>query len=93
VRSGHDRDVPRGDHGRHPQQRAGRVCADRDRPRSHPHPPDRLPVTNTSVNPARSTGATLLVGGTPLSQLWLFWVAPIIGGILGGLAYKWLGKD
>ena len=52
-----------------------------------------IPVTNTSVNPARSTGVALLVGGTPLSQLWLFWAAPIIGGLLGGVVYKWLGKD
>ena len=52
-----------------------------------------IPVTNTSVNPARSTGVALLVGGTPLSQLWLFWAAPIIGGVLGGAVYKWLGKD
>jgi aquaporin Z len=52
-----------------------------------------IPVTNTSVNPARSTGVALLVGGTPLSQLWLFWLAPIVGGLLGGVVYKWLGKD
>ena len=52
-----------------------------------------IPVTNTSVNPARSTGVALIAGGTPLSQLWLFWVAPIIGGLLGGVVYKWLGKD
>ena len=52
-----------------------------------------IPVTNTSVNPARSTGVALLVGGTPLSQLWLFWVAPIIGGVLGGVVYKWLGPQ
>ncbi len=52
-----------------------------------------IPVTNTSVNPARSTGVALLVGGTPLSQLWLFWAAPITGGLLGGVVYKWLGKD
>ena len=52
-----------------------------------------IPVTNTSVNPARSTGVALMVGGTPLSQLWLFWAAPIIGGVLGGVIYKWLGKD
>ena len=52
-----------------------------------------IPVTNTSVNPARSTGVALMVGGTPLSQLWLFWVAPIMGGVLGGVVYKWLGKD
>ena len=52
-----------------------------------------IPVTNTSVNPARSTGVALMVGGTPLSQLWRFWTAPIIGGVLGGVIYKWLGKD
>ena len=52
-----------------------------------------IPVTNTSVNPARSTGVALLTGGEPLSQLWLFWAAPIIGGVLGGVIYKWLGKD
>ena len=51
------------------------------------------PVTNTTVNPARSTGVALIAGGTPLSQLWLFWLAPIIGGLLGGIVYKWLGKD
>jgi aquaporin Z len=43
-----------------------------------------IPVTNTSVNPARSTGPALLVGGWALAQLWLFWLAPILGGILGG---------
>ncbi|MBC8321061.1 MAG: aquaporin Z [Bacteroidetes bacterium] len=47
-----------------------------------------IPVTNTSVNPARSTGPALFVGGWALSQLWLFWVAPMVGGILGGFAYK-----
>ncbi len=47
-----------------------------------------IPVTNTSVNPARSTGPALFVGGWALSQLWLFWVAPIVGGVLGGFAYK-----
>ncbi|QDA58019.1 aquaporin Z [Thermomonas aquatica] len=52
-----------------------------------------IPVTNTSVNPARSTGVALLVGGTPLSQLWLFWAAPIIGGVLGGVVYRWLGQQ
>jgi len=52
-----------------------------------------IPVTNTSVNPARSTGVALMVGGTPLTQLWMFWVAPIIGGILGGVIYRWLGPD
>lgn len=50
-----------------------------------------IPVTNTSVNPARSTGPALIVGGWALQQLWLFWVAPLIGGALGGIAYQWLG--
>lgn len=50
-----------------------------------------LPVTNTSVNPARSTGVALFVGGWAIQQLWLFWVAPIIGGLLGGSVYRWLG--
>jgi aquaporin Z len=47
-----------------------------------------IPVTNTSVNPARSTGPALFVGGWALQQLWLFWVAPLIGGALGGFVYK-----
>jgi aquaporin Z len=47
-----------------------------------------IPVTNLSVNPARSTGPALFVGGWALSQLWLFWVAPILGGILGGFLYR-----
>jgi aquaporin Z len=51
-----------------------------------------IPVTNTSVNPARSTGPALFVGGWALSQLWLFWVAPIVGAALAGLAYAWLGS-
>jgi aquaporin Z len=47
-----------------------------------------IPVTNTSVNPARSTGPALLVGGLALQQLWLFWAAPLLGGVIGGLAYR-----
>ncbi len=47
-----------------------------------------IPVTNTSVNPARSTGPALFVGGWALSQLWLFWVAPILGAAAAGVAYK-----
>jgi aquaporin Z len=47
-----------------------------------------IPVTNTSVNPARSTSQALFVGGEALSQLWLFWVAPIVGAILAGIVYK-----
>jgi len=47
-----------------------------------------IPVTNTSVNPARSTGPAILVGGWALQQLWLFWLAPLVGGAVGGLLYK-----
>jgi aquaporin Z len=47
-----------------------------------------IPVTNTSVNPARSTGPALFVGGAALSQLWLFWVAPIVGAALAGVFHK-----
>jgi aquaporin Z len=47
-----------------------------------------IPVTNTSVNPARSTGQALFVGGWALQQLWLFWVAPIVGGVIGGVIHK-----
>lgn len=49
-----------------------------------------IPVTNTSVNPARSTGPALMVGDWAIGQLWMFWVAPILGGVLGGAAYRWL---
>ncbi|MGI6456555.1 MAG: aquaporin Z [bacterium] len=49
-----------------------------------------IPVTNLSVNPARSTGPALFVGGWAIAQLWLFWVAPIIGGGLAGLFYPWM---
>ena len=52
-----------------------------------------IPVTNTSVNPARSTGPALFVGGWALAQLWLFWVAPLAGAVIGGFAYKWLGGE
>jgi aquaporin Z len=52
-----------------------------------------IPITNTSVNPARSTGPALFVGGWALAQLWLFWVAPLIGGALGGLIYRWLSEE
>src|SRR5208283_1020061 len=50
-----------------------------------------IPVTNTSVNPARSTGVAVFVGGWALAQLWLFWVAPIAGGILGAAVYRIIG--
>jgi aquaporin Z len=52
-----------------------------------------IPVTNTSVNPARSTGPALVVGDWALSQLWLFWVAPAVGAVLAGGVYRWLGND
>jgi len=52
-----------------------------------------IPVTNTSVNPARSTGPAIFEGGVAIDQLWLFWAAPIAGAILAGLVYKWLGKE
>jgi aquaporin Z len=52
-----------------------------------------IPITNTSVNPARSTGPALFVGGWALAQLWLFWIAPLIGGVLGGIVYRWLSEE
>jgi aquaporin Z len=52
-----------------------------------------IPVTNTSVNPARSTGPALVVGDWALSQLWVFWVAPVVGAVLAGLVYRWLGSE
>ena len=52
-----------------------------------------IPVTNTSVNPARSTGPALFVGGWAIKQLWLFWLAPILGAALAGLAYRFLAEE
>jgi aquaporin Z len=52
-----------------------------------------IPITNTSVNPARSTGPALVEGGLALQQLWLFWLAPMIGGVLGGIGYRTLLAD
>lgn len=52
-----------------------------------------IPITNTSVNPARSTGVAVFVGGWAISQLWLFWVAPIVGAIAGGAIYRFLGSS
>jgi aquaporin Z len=52
-----------------------------------------IPVTNTSVNPARSTGVAVFVGGWAVAQLWLFWVAPIIGGMLGAAIYRFIGSE
>jgi aquaporin Z len=51
-----------------------------------------IPVTNTSVNPARSTGVALFAGGWALAQLWLFWLAPIVGGSLGAVIYRFIGS-
>lgn len=51
-----------------------------------------IPVTNTSVNPARSTGVAIFAGGWALSQLWLFWIAPIVGALLGAAVYGFIGK-
>jgi aquaporin Z len=52
-----------------------------------------IPVTNTSVNPARSTGVAVYVGGWAVEQLWLFWVAPIAGALIGALVYRVIGSD
>ena len=53
-----------------------------------------IPVSNTSVNPARSTGVAFFSGGEAVTQLWLFWVAPIIGAVIGAIIYKVIGaKD
>ncbi|MCU7829466.1 MAG: aquaporin Z [Candidatus Thiodiazotropha sp. (ex Myrtea sp. 'scaly one' KF741663)] len=52
-----------------------------------------IPVTNTSVNPARSTGVALFQGDWAISQLWLFWLAPILGAIIAGAVYRWLGSE
>ena len=52
-----------------------------------------IPITNTSVNPARSTGPALVVGGWALQQLWLFWAAPIAGAVIAGVIYRWLGSE
>ncbi|MGD9162095.1 MAG: aquaporin Z [Desulfobacteraceae bacterium] len=52
-----------------------------------------IPVTNTSVNPARSTGVAVFVGGWAVYQLWLFWVAPIVGGIIGAGIYRFIGGE
>jgi aquaporin Z len=52
-----------------------------------------IPVTNCSVNAARSTGPALFAGGWALAQLWLFWVAPVLGGAAGGVLYRWLSEE
>jgi aquaporin Z len=52
-----------------------------------------IPVTNTSVNPARSTGPAVFAGGLALSQLWMFWVVPLLGGAAAGIAHRWFGAE
>ena len=52
-----------------------------------------IPITNTSVNPARSTGPAVFVGGWAISQLWLFWIAPILGAAIAGILFNWLGAE
>lgn len=52
-----------------------------------------IPVTNTSVNPARSTGPAIIVGDWAMAQLWLFWVAPILGALAAGVVYRWLSPE
>ena len=52
-----------------------------------------IPVTNTSVNPARSTGVAIFQGDWAISQLWLFWLAPIVGAIIAGIVYRWFESD
>jgi aquaporin Z len=52
-----------------------------------------IPVTNTSVNPARSTGVAVFAGGLALSQLWLFWVAPIVGAVFGASVYRMIAGE
>ena len=52
-----------------------------------------IPVTNTSVNPARSTSQAIFAGGGAIDQLWLFWVAPIVGAIIAGVVYKYLSPE
>jgi aquaporin Z len=51
-----------------------------------------IPITNTSVNPARSTGPAVIVGGWALAQLWMFWIAPIVGATVGALVYNWMAR-
>ena len=52
-----------------------------------------VPVTNASINPARSTASAIIAGGKPLADLWLFWLAPIVGGMIGGGIAKWLQDE
>ena len=88
-----DDDVPRHHPGFDRQAGAGGSRTDRHRPRAHADPPDQHPVTNTSVNPARSTGPALFVGGWAIDQLWMFWIAPLLGALIAGYLYRWLADS
>ena len=85
--------VPDDHHGRHRRTRTARLRAHRHRPGSGAANMVGIPVTNVSVNPARSTGPALIVGGWAIEQLWLFWLAPIAGAALAGLAYPALSRS
>ena len=52
-----------------------------------------IPITNTSANPSRSTGQAFFVGDWATAQLWMFWVAPLVGALIGGIVYHWLGAN
>ena len=71
--------------------RPGGFCSHRDRPRLTLIHLIAIPVTNTSVNPARSTGVAVFVGDWAIAQLWLFWVAPVAGALLGAATYRFIG--
>ena len=88
VRGGPHGGLPPRDHGRHPQgATAGTAALAIGLALTLIHLIS-IPVTNTSVNPARSTSQAMFAGGDYIEQLWLFWVAPIIGGVLGALVYR-----
>ena len=87
-RSCADHDVPVRHHGCDAWEGAGRLRADCDRPRLTLIHLISIPVTNTSVNPARSTATAIFVGGWAIQQLWLFWLAPVVGAALAGATYK-----
>lgn len=82
-----------GDPGRDRQEGPGRLRSHRHRPLPDPDHLVTIPVTNTSVNPARSTGVALFGPEWALPQLWLFWVAPIIGAVIAGPVYRMVAGD
>jgi len=97
-RSGGDRDRDdlhfSGDYPRRDGQKGtARVRTHCDRVGSDVCSPDQYSANNTSVNPARTTGVAIFQGDWALSQLWLFWLAPIVGAVLAGFAYRWLGSE